>query len=242
MPDDTERHYREREVELILRRAAELQTRSEDEDTSLTELEEIADRVGIDVEHIRLAAAQLDEIGPLPSVFDRIVGGPITIWLERTVSGEVPEASIEDLAAELETGSGGEGQAALIGRSLTWRAHDPNNTRALLVSVRWADGRTHIRILERLHGLVGGLFGGTVGGLGVGMGLGVGLGVGLGALGSPLFATIFPPVVLVGSYLLARTIFRAVSQSRERRLRELLELISDYVSEDTVEEAGEEAE
>ncbi len=60
MPDDTERLYREREVELILRRAAELQTQSEDEDTSLAELEEIADRVGIDVRHIHLAATQLD--------------------------------------------------------------------------------------------------------------------------------------------------------------------------------------
>ncbi len=69
--------------------------------------------------------------------------------------------------------------------------------------------------------------------------MGVGLGVGIGALASPLFASVFPPVMLVGSFLLARGIFRAVTRRRERTLRKLLELISDYVEEtDDGEEAS----
>ena len=178
---------------------------------------------------IRSAQDQLDEIGPLPSNLDRFFGGPITLSLERTLDGDVREPRLEDFALELETASRADGQAALLGTSLTWRAGDPTtHMRALLVSVSWGEGRTHIRILERLHELAWIFFGSIVGGLGFGVGFGVG--VGLGAHGSALFATVFPAVALSGSFLLARSIWRVVTRRRERRLRELLDRISNYVA------------
>ncbi len=97
------------------------------------------------------------------------------------------------------------------------------------MSVRSGEGRTHIRIQERLDGLAWTLFSIIVGGLGLGLGLGVGFGVGLGALNSALFATVFPVVAFSGSFLLARSIWSVVTRRRERTLRELLDLISAQV-------------
>ncbi|MEE9280060.1 MAG: hypothetical protein V3V67_07780 [Myxococcota bacterium] len=241
MPDEARRRYGDREVELILRRAVELEylepdSEDEGEGLSLHDLEEIGCRVGIATDHLRRAAAELDEVGPVPELGERLLGGPATIWLERSLSGEIDEDDVEAIVAELESesgstvaGFGGSGTASRLGRTLVWRASTPTNARILHVSIRWGDGRTRIRIQERLHGVIGGLFGGIVGGVGGGVGLGAGLPIGLAALHSPLFAVTFAAVVIAGSVLLARGIFSVVARSRQRALRELLERLSDYV-------------
>ena len=242
MPDEARRRYGDREVELILRRAVELEylgpdSEDEGEGLSLHDLEEIGSRVGIAADHLRRAAAELDEVGPVPELGERLLGGPATIWLERSLSGEIDEDDVEAIVAELESesegsaasGFGGSGTASLLGRTLVWRASTRTNARMLHVSIRWGDGRTRIRIQERLHGVIGGLFGGIVGGVGGGVGLGAGHPIGLAALHSPLFALTFAAVVIAGSVLLARGIFSAVARSRQRALRELLERLSDYV-------------
>ncbi len=54
------------------------------------------------------------------------------------------------------------------------------------------------------------------------MGIGVGFGVGLGALGSALFAAVFPLTVIGGAYALARAIFRNTVYGRMRTLTRLM--------------------
>lgn len=243
MPDERRRRYGDREVELILRRAVELEYLEPDsegdegEGLSLIDLQDIGSRVGIDAEHLRRAAAELEEVGPVPELGERLLGGPPTIWLERSLAGEVDGDDVDAIVAELEgesagpsgTGFGAPGTASLRGRTLVWRASTAGNSRQLHVSVHWGDGRTRIRIQERMHGLIGGLYGGIVGGVGGGVGFGAGFPIGFAVLHSPLFALGFAAVAIAGSALLARGIFSLVSRSRERALRDLLERLSDYV-------------
>jgi len=122
-----------------------------------------------------------------------------------------------------------------MGRTLTWTSSDPQRTSILQVSVSVRRGETRIVVQERFGNLAGALFGGIMGGVGGGVGMGVGMGVGLGALGSVLFASLFPPAVIGGSYLLARSLFRRTVQ---RRMRDLKGLMDDLVA--TVEDGMEE--
>ncbi|HEV2749788.1 MAG TPA: hypothetical protein VGV12_04615 [Gemmatimonadales bacterium] len=73
---------------------------------------------------------------------------------------------------------------------------------------------------------MGGLFGGIVGGLGGGGG-GTALGVIGGAFHNIGMALATAGVVLVGSGLLARTIFRSVVRQRSRGLHRLLDALAE---------------
>jgi hypothetical protein len=238
MPDEREyrRRYGDKEVGLILKRAAELQRQEpasavEGGGLTLAELEEIAVEAGIDARHLQRAAAELDAGAARfhREGVERWLGGPVTIELQRSLPGELPESEFESLAAQIQEVADAHGQASLLGHTLTWRSATPEGERSLQVTVSTREGRTRIRIEERLHGIAGGLFGGIMGGVGGGVGLGVGLGVGIGALGSAAFATVFPLAVITGSYLLARSIFGSLAWRRQRVLRELLDRLTEYV-------------
>ena len=123
------------------------------------------------------------------------------------------------------------GQASLIGHTLTWRASTTQNDRSTQVTVSSRQGKTQIRIEERLHGIAGGLFGGIMGGVGGGLGLGIGLGVGIEVLGSVAFAVAWPAGVIGLSYMLARGIFGSIARRRRRILRELLDRITEFVAQ-----------
>lgn len=236
MPDESRRRYGDREIGLILKRAAELQkeepaSAAAGGGLTLTDLEEIAAEAGIDPRHLRRAADEIEASGGLLASegVARILGAPPTIKLERTLAGELPSSEFEALVPEIQAAADAHGQANLLGHTLTWRSSTPQNERSLQVTVSARDGKTRITIEERLHGLAGGLYGGILGGVGGGVGLGVGFGVGLGALGSALFATIFPAVVIGGSYVLARTVYTSTARRRHQKLRDLMERISGHV-------------
>jgi hypothetical protein len=146
------------------------------------------------------------------------------------VDGEIPGEDLGELVPEIQRAADGHGNASQLGHTLTWNSGTGGDAeRTLQVTVTSRDGQTRIRIEERLHGMAGALFGGIVAGGGTGLGLGVGLGVGLGALGSAAFATLFPVGAIGGCYLLARSIFAAVSKRRRRVLLQLLDRITEYV-------------
>ena len=238
MPNERQyrRRYGDKEVGLILKRAAELQrlepeSAAEGGGLTLAELEDIAVEAGIDPGLLRRAAEELDAgTGHLHREgAERWLGGPVTIELQRSLPGELPESEFETLAGEIQEAAEGHGQASLLGRTLTWRSATPQGERSLLVTVSSREGRTRIRIEERLHEQAARLFGGIIGGVGGGVGLGVGLGVGIGALGSAAFATVFPLMVITGSYLLARSIFGSTAWRRQRLLRDLLDRLTDHV-------------
>jgi hypothetical protein len=240
-PDDLRRRYGDKEVGLILKRAADLQ-RQDPAGTAgggltVEELEEIAAEAGIDPSYLRRAAQELDISATYladeaPTL---LTGAPLTVRLERTVVGELPESELDRLVPDIQQAADGHGQASLIGHTLTWRSNTSNTERSLLVDVSARDGQTHILIEERLHGLAGQLFGGLLGGVGGGIGLGIGLGVGLGALGSAAFAIAFPAAVIGGSYVMARSIFGSVARRRRRVLRDLLDRLTERVARATAE-------
>ena len=67
---------------------------------------------------------------------------------------------------------------------------------------------------------------------GAGVGVGVGVGVGIGALHSPAFALLFPAAFLAGSCFVARQSFALVIQQRRRAVFDLLERLSEKVTDE----------
>jgi hypothetical protein len=230
------RRYGDKEVGLILKRAAELQRREPESAAggsglTLAELEEIAVEAGIDPRLLRRAADDLDAgAASLHSEgAARVLGAPVSIKFERTLTGEIPESEFERLVPEIQQAADAYVQPSLLGRTLTWQSTTPDNLRTLQVVVSSRDGRTRIRIEERLSQLAWAMFGGMIGGGGGGIGLGVGLGVGLGALQSALFAIIWPVGIIGGAYLLGRKVYRSTVRRRQRVLRELLDRLTEHV-------------
>ena len=240
------RYLSEREVRFVLKRSAELQRReaeavAESEslgagDLTLTDLADIADEIGVDPYYVERAASDLELTG-IPIDLVRMLGGPFTIRIDRTVDRELPAAEMEALIPEIEMvaapqGSGDRtsGHVSLGPRSLSWRSSG-ENLLSLQVTVRARQGRTRIAIQERLHGLAGLLHGLVTGGVGLGAGLGVGFGVGLGALNSWTFALGFSSALFGGCFLLIRQILVTVGRSRRRKLYDLLEELHDHVDD-----------
>lgn len=233
LPDLPDRRYSEKEVARLLRRAIELQ-RAESAapgpataGLTLAELQEVALEVGIDPGHLRAAASELQVWGD-PSVWERLVGAPVSFVLERSVPGEFPEDAFEELVPLLSAGTMGQGNASAVGKTLTWSSRSDANTSSQQVLVQGRHGETLVRVEERLGGFAGGLFGGLLGGVGGGVGLGVGGALG-GVLGSVVLAVAFPVTVIAGSYVAAREIFKAHVRKRRRRMEELLDRIAEAV-------------
>jgi hypothetical protein len=243
-PAGTSRRFNEKEVALIIKRASELQqlesTAESSTGMSLTELEQVAREAGLDPELVRRAAVDLDT-RVTDQTPNRFLGAPTVLSLERTIDGEVPADEFEQLVLEIQRQLGVVGAASTIGRSLQWTVQSVDrrrvSTRTVQVTVSPRNGRTTIRIEERLGGLAGGLFGGLMGGLGGGSG-GISAGIGLGALHSAVaFASIWGGV-LAGSYLLARTIFGRVVRGRGDALQNLMSRLAEHVSATAVRTPG----
>lgn len=229
------RRYGDKEVGLILKRAAELQQQepasgAEGGGLTLPELEEIAAEAGIDPRYLRRAAAEVESGSKLDSgKASLFFGAPLTIELERTLPGEMPEEAFSTFVPDIQQAAGGHGQASALGRTFTWQSSTPSGERSLQVTVTSRDGRTRIRIEERLSNLAGQLFGGMLGGGGGGIGLGIGLGVGIGALQSAAFAIAWPASIIGGAYLLARSIYTSTARKRRRVLRDLLDRLTERI-------------
>jgi hypothetical protein len=235
-PGERRRRYGDKEVGLILKRAAELQQReptsaAEGGGLSLVELEEIAAEAGIDARYLRRAAVEVEAGGAAlhSGTASRFLGAPLAIQLERTLTGNFPEDRFEQLVPDIQHAAEGHGHASALGRTLTWQSSSPQGERSLQVTLATGDGRTRIRIEERLGNLAGGLFGGIMGGGGGGVGLGVGLGVGIGALQSAAFAIAWPIGIVGAAYLLARSIYSSMVRRRQRVLRDLLDRLTDRI-------------
>jgi len=233
--EEHRRRYGDKEVGLILKRAAELQSQGPASAAggglSLRDLEEIAAEAGIDPGSLRRAAAELDsgKAAMHDEATARFLGGPPTIRYERTLNGEISAESLEQLVVPIQRAAQSHGQGGVLGGTLTWQHKSSDGARSLQVIVASRNGRTRIIIEERNAGLAWGIHGGIIGGAGVGGGLGIGLGVGIGALGSALFSIAFPIGALGGAYLLSRTIFGSAVRRRQRILRELLDQLTEEV-------------
>ena len=240
----TGRRFNEKEVAQIIKRASELQqletTTESSTGMSLAELEQVAREAGLDPALVRRAAVDLDTrvSDQTPNKF---LGAPTVLRLERTIDGEVPADEYEQLVLEIQGQLGEVGSGSTIGRSLQWTVQSAArrrvSSRTVQVTISPRNGRTTIRIEERLGGLAGGLFGGLMGGVGGGT-TGISAGIGMGVLHSwGAFAGIWGGVV-VGSYLLARTIFGRVVRGRGEALQTLMSRLVEYASATAVQAPG----
>jgi len=233
--EEHRRRYGDKEVGLILKRAAELQSQGQGSAAggglSLRELEEIAAEAGIDPGSLRRAAEELDagRAAMHDEAAARFLGGPATIRYERKLKGEISGESLELLVVPIQRAAEAHGQGGVLGGTLSWQYKSSDGARSLQVIVASRAGRTRISIEERNAGMAWGVFGGIMGGGGMGVGLGVGLGVGIGALGSALFSVAFPLAVLGGSYFISRSVFGSVVGRRQRLLRKLLDDLTEEV-------------
>jgi serine/threonine protein kinase len=163
---------------------------------------------------------------PAPDV--PFIGGPSSISVEVVVPGEIPEADYYLLAEIIRRRIRQTGAVNTLGRSLTWTCTAQGHQ--IEISVVPRAGRTTIRADERLGPLIGGTFGGIMGGLGGGL-AGPSFGIGAGAMHSVALGFGFWGVAIAGSYLLARTVFRRVRQTRERVLREVVQELAEQASD-----------
>jgi hypothetical protein len=233
------RRYDEKEVALLLERAAQLQratpTVRDPSGLTLRELEEIAAEAGLDPGMLRQAAAEL-EAGRDPGFSGRVgrlAGAPLKLVFERVVPGEVSEAAFPELLHLVHSAADLPGQASQVGRTFSWTSSDPSNLRQLHVLVAASGGNTRIRIEERYLGLAGAVFGGGLGGAGFGVGGAVGGVIGAALVGSVVAGLGIAATVIGLSAFGARRVYRLVVSRRRTVLERLLVALEQRVASAT---------
>jgi hypothetical protein len=183
-----------------------------------------------DLEAARATIRRLEGAAPTPAepagIGARIAGGPMSLELERTFDGELPESVNEDILEILRTRFGVLGNVATVGRTFSWSTYG-SSPRWVEVSVARRRGKTEVRMVERLFALTGGLFGGVGGGLGGG---GIGLIVPL-LIVLRLGAWIAPLAILwvIMAMVIARALFARGVARRRRELARASEEITGAI-------------
>ena len=229
---EQEEHYDEKALSRILKRAAELEVKTGKAERSsgysLAEIESIASEAGISTDSIRAAAAELAGSGH--GHLQIFLGASINLEERCTLETPDKEGLIQRLAADLPASLPG-GSIQGNHNHLHWRSESMDayrSGRAINLDLRLSSEGSLIVVARAQLGVAAaGLFGGIMGGLGIGAGVGIGVGVGIGALGSPVFAVIVPVASLGLSWLLARGIFRLVSQHTRLLLKRLVNDVQD---------------
>jgi len=222
MPDPRRdrRRYSDREMALILRRAAELQTRGADAATqeqshTIAELEQLAAEVGIDPRYV-VEAAQAVDAEPMAKSAP-VLGAPTSYQVGRIIVGDVSETEFADVLDAIRQTTGQRGEVSRVLGSLEWKSGGIRGESFVTISPR--QGKTAIRIGGQ-YGRGATLVYGLVGGIGAALLVGVSV-----STGSPIdFGTL--AAVGAGSYLAARTAWQVVAERAERKLRKVLEEVT----------------
>lgn len=151
---------------------------------------------------------------------ERMLGGKVVISLAREIDAALPVSGHAPVLDTLRTELRAIGKASIVGTALAWQVGPRGTQRAVEVAIAVRDGRTHVRMVERLGGLAGGLFGGLVGGAGAG---GLGVVVPLLATVDPTLGLIAAPAWIAGVYTIVRTIYGATARRRARHLSSLMD-------------------
>lgn len=208
-----DRRFSAGDVRRILRRAAALAeqdegTRAAERPLTQEEIERLGGELGLPAAAIRGAMRGDAE----PERAEKPAEGDGRIFFEGEIEGELPASQHEDVIDAISAAVGDTGRAQTTDRTLTWTPTPlaANSQRALTVTVRARNGKTRVRIDERLSPSYFQLLLVYGGGLLLGAGASVGLhGFAVGALIALLW--------FVGALLM-----RAVV--RRRRSKELAQL------------------
>lgn len=223
------RRFGEKEVGEILKRASELQraspARPDPSGFSLAELEEIAVEAGIDPDNLRRAVTEMDARGESKSG-EWFLGGPTKIAFEQVVPGELDTNAFGRMIPILHSALASTGQPNVVGKTLTWNATLPNTARTVQLMVMSESGQTLIRIEENTGSLAGGLMGGIGSGS---LGIGIPGGIAIGQVTAAALGLLSGVGIVVGSLVLARTIYKAVFKNRRRELADLFHQLVEFV-------------
>ncbi len=126
MPSDPRtamRRYSDKEIRRLLRQAAHLQEREAEHEhgeegggMTLAELQEVAAEAGIHPRYLQRAAARIDQAGE-SGLAAALAGTPLTIIVERTVSGQLASEGFEHAVLEIQRAFTGAGNASMVGRT-----------------------------------------------------------------------------------------------------------------------------
>jgi serine/threonine-protein kinase len=165
-------------------------------------------------------AVAVTDLSPKPNP---LANGRTFIDFEVIVDGEVPTDDYDLFVDLIRRHTGEAGNIGSVGRSFTWQTGSVNDRRTLQVSVFPRNGKTTIRVSERIGRLAGALFGGIMGGYGGGTaGIWIGVGASMGHRG---FGMALWGMNLLVAYIGARTVFGSKSRKRHDTLRALAELL-----------------
>ena len=214
------RRYSDREMALILKKAATLQEQGPDavaqeQSHTLTELERVAIEVGIDPRYVAEAAAAVDAESSTKRA--PLLGAPTTYQVGRIIEGEVPETEFSEMLDAIRKITRRQGEVSRVLGAFEWKSGGPSGE--TYVSIAPRNGKTSIRIGGRYGAGAGFVYCAT--GV-IGAALLVGTAV---SRGSPIdLGTL--AAVAAGSYLAARTAWQVVAGKAERRLRKVLEEVT----------------
>ena len=225
------RRYDDGEVKQIVRRAANLEASAPTAGGAMTigGIERLGAEVGIPPEHVQDAASEISRRGD-PTFGERVAGAPTAVVVERVIDRLISEDEFVLLVEEVRLKIGNVGLTSTLGKSLTWRSmNNPGQGRNVALTISPRGRQTRLRIEEGFGPVAGGLFGGICGGMGGGGGAAA-LGIGA-SIGSPLLAVGAAGILVVGSFGLARTLYRGHVRRRTREHEELLNRLVRYLEE-----------
>ncbi|UCF98051.1 MAG: hypothetical protein JSV89_00595 [Spirochaetaceae bacterium] len=235
--DPAGKRFFDREIAEIIKRASTIQggegAQSGEEGVSLEELVSIGGELGISAEAIHAAVYAVAFGSPDSRI--PFLGESVTATSSRTVAAKASTNQLLELSAALTQIIGEQGTSTTAGGIVTWKS-DPfvalRKGFDMRVEVRPLRSGAHVTVRENLGAIAVGLFGGIGGGFGIGVGVGVGIGVGVGALGSVLFATLFPIGILAISYFGARFLYRSIVSIHRAKVTALTEKICSIMKGD----------
>ena len=147
---------------------------------AMDRVRESAIEAGISREHVDRAAEELGLVrgvrrgtrvdspsAPLARrpILTPLFAAPFRVQEETDVEGEIAPADYELIVDTIRTSLHDEGAVSAFGRTLTWSSRvSSRKGRNVSITLSPRNGRTRIRIDERLGQLAGGLYGGIVGG------------------------------------------------------------------------------
>ena len=219
----SDRRFTDREVALVLRRAADLEKDTPGGGTgrglSLEELREIAAEAGIDPSLITRAVEEMESRGGLVPL--SFLGPPAVRRETRAVPAELTREQLKDLIRIMDQAIPSQGTVTEALDSVRWNSS--NRTKGILVAVEPGDGETILRVEEgygahirhichfvpMAYGLVGGMI--------------PGLELGLGAVATIALAALGTAV----GYGLGDGIWRAISAGSARRVKSLAAKLAD---------------
>jgi DNA-binding MarR family transcriptional regulator len=219
----SDRRFTDREVALVLRRAAELDKASPGGGTgrglSVEDLREIAAEVGIEPSLVTRAVEELESRGGLEPL--SLLGPPAVRRETRAVPAELTREQIKELIRIMDRDIPAQGTVTEALDSVRWNSS--NRTKGVLVAVEPGEGETilrveegygaHIRQVCHFIPMTYGLFGGLIPGLELGLG--------------PLAVIAGAVLGTAVGYGIGDGLWRAISAGSARRVRSLAAKLAD---------------